>query len=65
MSDEPSKLESLIKQHPNDKQSTHLHSLQPGDSLLFITVLLGYKWEINTVLQVTLTAGDAGIIPTY
>ncbi|KZM24496.1 oxidoreductase [Ascochyta rabiei] len=40
-SDEPGKLELLVKQYPNGKQSTHLHSLQPGDTLLFAAALPG------------------------
>ncbi|KAF9699702.1 hypothetical protein EKO04_002528 [Ascochyta lentis] len=64
-SDEPGKLELLVKQYPNGKQSTHLHSLQPGDSLLFAAALPGYKWKANTVPHVTLIAGGSGITPVY
>lgn len=42
-SDEPGKLELLVKQYPNGKQSTHLHSLRPGDSLLFAAALRSHQ----------------------
>ncbi|KAI4870144.1 NADH-cytochrome b5 reductase [Hypoxylon rubiginosum] len=63
--DEPGALEFLVKQYPNGKQSTHLHSLKPGDSLRFVTRLPGYKWEPNKHSEIMLIAGGAGITPAY
>ncbi|KAI0827490.1 ferredoxin reductase-like protein [Hypoxylon sp. FL0890] len=63
--DEPGALELLVKRYPNGKQSTHLHSLQPGDSLRFITRIPGYKWEPNKHSEIMLIAGGAGITPVY
>ena len=63
--DEPGVLELMVKQYPDGKQSTHLHSLQPGDKLLFAAALRGYQWKPNTVPHVTLIAGGAGITPIY
>ncbi|KAF3001268.1 hypothetical protein E8E13_003877 [Curvularia kusanoi] len=63
--EEPGKLELLVKQYPNGKQSTHLHSLQPGDTLLFAAALRAHQWEPNSVPHVTLIAGGSGITPIY
>ncbi|KAI1761146.1 NADH-cytochrome b5 reductase [Hypoxylon sp. FL1150] len=63
--DEPGALEFLVKQYPNGKQSTHLHSLKPGDSLRFVTRLPGYKWEPNKHSEIMLIAGGAGITPAF
>jgi cytochrome-b5 reductase len=62
---EPGFLELMVKQYPDGKQSTHLHSLQPGDTLRFAAALRGYQWKPNTVPHVTLIAGGAGITPIY
>ncbi|KAI8635533.1 oxidoreductase NAD-binding domain-containing protein [Xylariaceae sp. FL1651] len=64
-SDEPGVLELMVKKYPNGKQSTHLHSLRPGDSLRFVTPIPGYKWTPNKHPDVTLIAGGAGITPMY
>ncbi|KAI3324133.1 oxidoreductase NAD-binding domain-containing protein [Xylariaceae sp. AK1471] len=64
-SDEPGVLELMVKKYPNGKQSTHLHSLQPGDSLRFVTPIPGYKWTPNKHPDITLIAGGAGITPMY
>lgn len=58
-------LELLVKQYPNGKQSTHLHSLQPGESLLFAAALRSHQWTPNAVPHVTLIAGGSGITPIY
>jgi cytochrome-b5 reductase len=63
--DEPGVLELMVKKYPNGKQSIHLHSLQPGDSLRFITPIPGYKWTPNKHPDITLIAGGAGITPMY
>lgn len=63
--DEPGVLELLVKQYPDGKQSTHLHSLQPGEKLLFAAALRGQQWKPNSVPHVTLVAGGAGITPIF
>lgn len=64
-SDEAGVIEFMVKKYPNGKQSTHLHSLQPGDSLRFVTPISGYKWAPNKHSDITLIAGGAGITPMY
>lgn len=61
----PGGIDLLVKQYTDGKQSTHLHSLKPGDSLLFAAVLPGFKWIPNTASHVTLIAGGSGITPIY
>ncbi|KAF2106891.1 NADH-cytochrome b5 reductase [Lophiotrema nucula] len=63
--DEPGILELLVKHYPDGKQSTHLHSLRPGDKLLFAAALRGYQWRPSEVPHMTLIAGGAGITPIY
>lgn len=63
--DEPGVLEFLVKKYPDGKQSTHLHSLQPGDKLLFAAALRSHQWVPNSTPHVTLIAGGAGITPIY
>lgn len=56
----------MIKRYPDGKQSTHIHSLQPGDSLTFFGYPLpGYSWTPNKHSHVLLIAGGAGITPIY
>lgn len=55
----------MVKQYPNGKASTHLHSLQPGDTLTFAATLKGYTWTPNKFSQIYLIAGGAGITPIY
>ncbi|KAI1119955.1 oxidoreductase NAD-binding domain-containing protein [Nemania abortiva] len=64
-SNEAGVIELMVKKYPNGKQSTHLHSLQPGDYLRFVTPIPGYKWVPNKHPDVTLIAGGAGITPIY
>lgn len=64
-SDETGKLELLVKHYPSGKQSTHLHSLKPGDSLLFAAALRSHQWKPNSVPHVTLIAGGSGVTPIY
>ena len=63
--EEPGVLELMVKQYPNGKQSTHIHSLQPGDKLTFVAAIRGHQWKPNCVPHVTLVAGGAGITPIY
>ena len=53
----------LVKKYPDGKSSTHLHSLQPGDSLFFVAAIKGPQWKPNAHPHVTLIAGGAGITP--
>ncbi|KAH8882577.1 ferredoxin reductase-like protein [Thozetella sp. PMI_491] len=62
--DEPGFIELLVKKYPNGKQSTHLHSMQPGDTLTFAP-LKEYAWAPNKHPHVALIAGGAGITPMY
>ncbi|KAE8153605.1 hypothetical protein BDV25DRAFT_149154 [Aspergillus avenaceus] len=58
-------LELMVKQYPNGKSSTHIHSLVPGDTLTFLTSLKGFSWKPNLHPQVYMIAGGAGITPIY
>ncbi|EGY16864.1 NADH-cytochrome b5 reductase [Verticillium dahliae VdLs.17] len=64
-SDQPGTLDLLVKLYPDGKQSTHLHSLSPGETLLFAAGLKGPAWKPNAIPHVTLIAGGAGITPIY
>ncbi|TDZ32158.1 NADH-cytochrome b5 reductase 2 [Colletotrichum spinosum] len=63
--DDPGYLELLVKQYPDGKQSTHIHSLAPGQKLLFAAALKGHQWKPNSYPAITLVAGGAGITPLY
>ncbi|EGX95423.1 NADH-cytochrome B5 reductase, putative [Cordyceps militaris CM01] len=63
--DETGHLDLLVKQYPNGKSSTHLHSLKPGHTLFFVAPLSGHQWQPNSYKHVTLIAGGAGITPIY
>ncbi|KAK2031961.1 oxidoreductase NAD-binding domain-containing protein [Colletotrichum zoysiae] len=58
-------LELMVKKYPDGKQSTHLHSLAPGEKLLFALAIKGHQWKPNSYSHVTLIAGGAGITPIY
>ncbi|KAJ5711586.1 hypothetical protein N7488_005742 [Penicillium malachiteum] len=58
-------VELMVKQYPNGKASTHLHSLNPGDSLTFLFPIKEYEWVPNRFSQVYLIAGGLGITPMY
>lgn len=63
--DEPGRIELMVKQYPDGKASGYLHSLKPGDSLRFATSLKGYQWKQNEFSHAYLLAGGAGITPIY
>lgn len=63
--DESGHLDLLVKQYPDGKSSTHLHGLQPGQTLLFVAPLAGHRWQPGSCKHVTLIAGGAGITPIY
>ncbi|KAK2609095.1 hypothetical protein QQS21_002322 [Conoideocrella luteorostrata] len=65
ITDEPGRLNIVVKQYPSGKSSTHLHALQPGQSLFFLASLKGPQWKPNACPHVTLIAGGAGITPVY
>lgn len=54
----------MVKHYPGGKQSTHLHSLKPGDKLTFAPIK-GLAWTPNKHDHVALIAGGAGITPMY
>lgn len=55
----------MVKKYPGGKVSTHLHSLQPGDSLFFAFGIKAFSWIPNKHDHITLIAGGAGITPLY
>ncbi|KAH6635633.1 hypothetical protein B0J18DRAFT_462704 [Chaetomium sp. MPI-SDFR-AT-0129] len=61
---EPGYITLLVKHYPTGAQSTHLHSLQPGDTLTFAP-LKTFTWTPNQHAHVALIAGGAGITPMY
>lgn len=67
--DEPGHIDFLVKHYPSGKQSTHLHSLTPGETLLFALPLKGPQWKPPAPSanpeHITLIAGGAGITPVY
>ncbi|KAL6235359.1 hypothetical protein BDW75DRAFT_144198 [Aspergillus navahoensis] len=63
--DEPGFIDLLVKQYPNGKASTHLHSLNPGDGLFILASIPGFNWTPNKYSHVYLIAGGAGITPIY
>ncbi|KAL0936349.1 nadh-cytochrome b5 [Colletotrichum truncatum] len=58
-------LELMVKKYPDGKQSSHLHSLAPGQKLLFAAAIKGHQWKPNSYPHITLIAGGAGITPVY
>ncbi|EED14779.1 NADH-cytochrome B5 reductase, putative [Talaromyces stipitatus ATCC 10500] len=61
----PGFIDLMVKKYPGGKVSTHLHSLQPGDSLFFAFGIKAYSWIPNKHDHITLIAGGAGITPIY
>lgn len=54
----------MVKHYPGGKQSTHIHSLKPGDRLTFAPIP-ALKWVPNKHPHVAMIAGGAGISPMY
>lgn len=52
-----------MKRYPNGKQSNHIHSLVPGQTLSFRGPLVHYNWTPNAFSHIALIAGGAGITP--
>lgn len=63
--DQQGSISLMVKHYPNGKASTHLHTLQPGDTLTFAATQKGYPWTPNKFSQIYLIAGGAGITPIY
>jgi cytochrome-b5 reductase len=64
--DEPGHIDFLVKHYPNGKQSTHLHSLAPGQTLRFAFPIKGPQYSPKPDGEhITLIAGGAGITPIY
>lgn len=54
----------MVKLYPGGKQSSHIHSLKPGDYLTFAPIP-ELKWTPNQHSHVAMIAGGAGITPMY
>lgn len=63
--DEPGYIELMVKKYPGGRQSTHLHSLKPGDLLTFAGPIPEPVWTPNKHPHIALIAGGAGITPMY
>jgi cytochrome-b5 reductase len=63
--DEKGFLDLLVKKYPNGPMSTHLHEMQPGQSLDFKGPIPKYPWTANKHTHVALIAGGTGITPMY
>jgi cytochrome-b5 reductase len=63
--DERGFLELTVRRYPNGKMSSHIHSLVPGDTLMFPAVIPAYSWVPNKHEEITLIAGGAGITPMF
>ncbi|KAK3687591.1 ferredoxin reductase-like protein [Podospora appendiculata] len=61
---EPGFVELMVKLYPGGKQSSHIHSLKPGDTLTFAPIK-ELAWTPNKHQHVALIAGGAGITPMY
>ncbi|KAF2223273.1 cytochrome-b5 reductase [Elsinoe ampelina] len=60
--DEPGYLSFLVKQYPNGKGSSHMHSLKPGDELK-VKPIHEFDYKPNEYSHLTILAGGAGITP--
>ena len=58
-------LDLLVKKYEGGAMSTHIHSLQPGDTLDVKGPIVKYKWTPNKHEEVALIAGGTGITPMY
>jgi cytochrome-b5 reductase len=65
LADERGHIDLMVKQYPNGKASTYLHSMSPGESLYFVAALKGHTWTPNKYSHITLVAGGAGITPMH
>ncbi|KAJ3054609.1 NADH-cytochrome b5 reductase [Rhizophlyctis rosea] len=60
-------LDLLVKHYPHGEASTHIHALQPGDTLTARGPLPGYTYRpsVTQPRSLILIAGGAGITPIY
>ncbi|KAK3074501.1 hypothetical protein LTR53_002983 [Teratosphaeriaceae sp. CCFEE 6253] len=64
--DDRGTLQLLVKQYPNGRASSHLHSLTPGSTLTVRGPIPAYTWQRSpTPRELVLIAGGAGITPIY
>jgi len=54
----------MVKKYPNGKGSGKMHSLKPGESMLF-KPLHEFDYKTNQYSAITLIAGGSGITPIY
>ncbi|TQV98553.1 NADH-cytochrome b5 reductase [Cordyceps javanica] len=62
---EPGYVELLVKQYPDGPMSTHIHNLQPGQTLDIKGPLPKYAWAENKHDHIGLIAGGTGITPMF
>jgi cytochrome-b5 reductase len=62
--DQPGYVTFMVKKYPNGKGSGKMHSLKPGDSMLF-KPLHEFDYKPNEYSAMTLIAGGSGITPLY
>ena len=60
-------LDLVVKHYPSGRASTHMHNLQPGDSLTVRGPIPGYGYKSSPAepRSVVLVAGGAGITPIF
>ncbi|EMC95722.1 hypothetical protein BAUCODRAFT_34490 [Baudoinia panamericana UAMH 10762] len=64
--DERGVLQLLVKQYPNGRASSYLHSLSPGSKLTVRGPIPAYNWAVPmSPRDIVLIAGGAGITPIY
>lgn len=64
LSDVPGSVTFMIKKYPNGTGSGKMHSLKPGDAMLFKT-LQEFDYKPNQFSHMTFIAGGSGITPLY
>ncbi|GAB7355576.1 hypothetical protein MBLNU459_g6047t1 [Dothideomycetes sp. NU459] len=60
--DDPTTVSLLVKQYPGGRASSHLHSLQPGQTLA-VRALPEFAYAANRYSRICMIAGGAGITP--
>lgn len=64
--DERGVIQFIVKQYPNGKASSHMHSLAPGQTLSIRGPIPGYGYTASdTPRDLVFIAGGAGITPIY
>jgi len=63
-SDTPGHVTFMVKKYPNGKGSGKMHSLKPGETLLF-KPLHEFDYKPNQYSAITCIAGGSGITPIY